>query len=77
METHPIIYSKGNGQAEKAVQSIEEMVRTLMIHFKQMRREKLSGRMTMYIFGPLLLITLLFSWNRSNDARYEWLNRDD
>ena len=42
-----------------------------------LRREKLSGRMAMYIFGPLLLVTLLFSWNRSNDARYEWLNRDD
>ena len=34
--------SKGNGQAEKAVQSIEEMVRTLMIDLEQRCGENLS-----------------------------------
>ena len=34
--------SKGNGQAEKAVQSIEEMVRTLMIDLESRCGEKLS-----------------------------------
>ena len=34
--------SKGNGQAEKAVQSIEEMVRTLLIDLEERCGEKLS-----------------------------------
>ena len=34
--------SKGNGQAEKAVQSIEEMVRTLFIDLEQRFGEELS-----------------------------------
>jgi len=34
--------SKGNGQAEKAVQSIEEIMRTLLIHIEQRCVEKLS-----------------------------------
>ena len=34
--------SKGHGQAEKAVQSIEEMVRTLMIDLEQRCGEELS-----------------------------------
>ena len=34
--------SKGNGQAEKAVQSIEEMVRTLFIDLEQRCGEELS-----------------------------------
>ena len=34
--------TKGNGQAEKAVQSIEEMIRTLMIDLESRCGEKLS-----------------------------------
>ena len=34
--------SKGNGQAEKAVQSVEEMVRTLMIDLESRCGEALS-----------------------------------
>jgi len=39
--------------------------------------DRRMGRVLMYIFGPLTLLTLLVSWSRSNDARYSWLDRDD
>ena len=35
--------SKGNGQAEKAVQSIEEMVRTLMIYVGKSYQSKMPS----------------------------------
>ena len=41
-ETAARIDSKGNGEAEKAVQSIEEMVRTLMVDLEERCGEQLS-----------------------------------
>ena len=52
LETAPRSDSKGNGQAEKAVQSIEEMVRTLMIDHEIRCGEKLS---VTEVFFPWLL----------------------
>ena len=67
--------SKGNGQAEKAVQSIEEMVRTLFIDLEQRCGEELSVHDSFFSWLLEHACDLLnrFKVRKGNNTAWEYL----
>ena len=67
--------SKGNGQAEKAVQSIEEMVRTLLIDLEQRCGEELSVHDSFFLWLIEHACDLLnrYKVRKGNKTAWEYL----